>query len=58
MINPLSSQNYQYEYAAASVTQPTNNPVTFQPKVEVSPAPVNVGASKNLQELIPRQCQT
>ncbi len=58
MINSLTNQNYEYGYAATAVNLPVNNSVPLQAKIEVAQKPVNIKESKNLQELIPRQCQT
>jgi hypothetical protein len=59
MINQLSNQNYNYQYAVGQVAPPAQNPVVSQPQIGVTlPATSAIGSNKRSQELGPKECKT
>ncbi|PKN20847.1 MAG: hypothetical protein CVU71_03455 [Deltaproteobacteria bacterium HGW-Deltaproteobacteria-6] len=59
MINPLSNQNYYYQYSVGQGNLPSSNSASSQPQMGVSiPAISEIESNRRSQELGPKECKT
>lgn len=59
MINPLSNQNYFFQYAVGQTASPPNNPIASQPQAGISTSAISeIQSNKRSQEIGPQECKT